>query len=52
MEDCHHITTVPLKMQMDKKFIRTNSNELIMSGGILPFFNCCLIFHFKSVYFK
>ncbi len=45
-------TTVPLKMQMDKNFIHTNSNELKMREGILPFFICSLMFHFKSVYFK
>ena len=37
---------------MDKKFIHTNSNKLKMREGFLPFFNCCLISHFKSVYFK
>ena len=45
-------TTVPLKLQMDKNFIHTNSNELKMREGFPPFFNCCLMFHFKSVYFK
>ena len=45
-------TTVPLKFQMDKKFIHTNSNELKMRESFLPFFNCYLMFHFKSVYFK
>ena len=48
----HTITTVPLKLQMDKKSIHTKSNELKMRQGFLPFFNCCLMFHFKSVYFK
>ena len=45
-------TTVPLKFQMDKKFIHTDSNELKMREGFLPFFNCYLMSHFKSVYFK
>ena len=37
---------------MDKKYIHTNSNELKMREGFPPFFNCCLTFHFKSVYYK
>ena len=43
---------VPLKLQMDKKYIHTNSNELKMREGFPPFFNYCLIIHFKSVYFE
>ena len=37
---------------MDKKFIHTNSNELKMREGFPPFFNYCLMFHFKSIYFE
>lgn len=34
------------------EFIHINSNELKMKEGVLSFFNCCLMFHFKSVYLK